>query len=204
MSAFSVTYILFSIAILFTIINGQCSQWSDCKDCVEDENNSCEWDKSDEYCYNWFDNTGNDDGAFSSFECPADSWTNTIITVACVIGGICCLCIIGCILLSRFRKQRISQISSVNHNPQPVPQPVPQTVQQPVVYAQPQQVQYVVQPQQQQQQIMYVDQHGNPIQPQAIQQQPQQAQSIGYNEGGGGDAPPAYPNIASAPAYTSQ
>ena len=171
-----------------------------CTECIDQTDlggwnfESCEWDNSNEYCYNWYDNP-NGGGTSSKIGCPS-VYTPIIIAVVVVV----LICCIGfCVCASRSRSKRSNARSAVNMTsptPQPIPVPQPQRV---IQYVPAQQIQPP------QQQIIYVDQNGNQIQPQAIQgmQQPMVQPGEGNNSH---DAPPSYADInASAPpAYTSQ
>ena len=50
---------LFLVALcLVTTIRAQCSGYQNCTDCVNDASAgfvACEWDSTEDYCYNWWD-----------------------------------------------------------------------------------------------------------------------------------------------------
>eukprot|EP01083_Nonionella_stella_P315236 1138184_1 len=65
--------ILSSILLYFVSINAQCSRYNECDDCVEDDDDvnfqKCEWNKDEDYCYNWFDEPNNENVATSVAGC---------------------------------------------------------------------------------------------------------------------------------------
>eukprot|EP01084_Bolivina_argentea_P065457 119313_1 len=174
------------LSLLFISTSGQCSGYSNCENCVNDNTPTgfvnCQWNLDDKYCFNWYDEPNeNPNVATSSSNCGVDgSSTVIIIVVVSVIILICITCIIIFYVMKKKRVRTYAnetqpqQVQYGNSNPQP--QQV-QYNQQPVQYAQPQpvQVQYV-QPQQ-----VQVVQIPNQIQPSAPPGYDDVAVEIGSN-----------------------
>eukprot|EP00484_Ammonia_sp_Unknown_P020190 CAMPEP_0197036212 /NCGR_PEP_ID=MMETSP1384-20130603/13799_1 /TAXON_ID=29189 /ORGANISM="Ammonia sp." /LENGTH=134 /DNA_ID=CAMNT_0042466371 /DNA_START=18 /DNA_END=419 /DNA_ORIENTATION=+ len=114
---------------LFNAIKGQCESYTKCEKCTNDDSPgfvNCQWHKTDEYCYNWYDNPNDPDALSFASECPS--------TVAAIVGGVvgavalCCCVIIYCAVRSHKRASRrskhISKVSATRRQ-QPPSQPAP-------------------------------------------------------------------------------
>eukprot|EP01083_Nonionella_stella_P294953 1002454_1 len=69
-------HIMLSILLHAASINAQCSRYVECDDCVEDDDDvtfqKCEWNKADDYCYDWYDEPNqNSNIASTTSQCPA-------------------------------------------------------------------------------------------------------------------------------------
>eukprot|EP01084_Bolivina_argentea_P065458 119316_1 len=140
------------LSLLFISTSGQCSGYSNCENCVNDNTPTgfvnCQWNLDDKYCFNWYDEPNeNPNVANSSTDCGTGG--STVIIIVVVVAVLVLICIIITIFYC-IRKKKITQtyqakatqpqqIQYGNSNPQPQQvQAQPQVQPQPVQYAQPQ------------------------------------------------------------------
>ena len=75
-----VSALCFLTVFLIIRIKAQCGNYTNCTDCVNDDSSgfvSCEWHSIDDYCYNWYQQSVNDDddGITDVTFCPENELT---------------------------------------------------------------------------------------------------------------------------------